>query len=89
MSEAKFTPGPWEIDPRVSTRVRDQADTTIASAGMASRVLEEAQANAHLIAASPLGFALAEEIVGHLYDKQDIYRIRAMAQEFLLKAVGI
>ena len=42
MSDAKFTPGPWEVDPRVATRVRDSSDTTIASAGMASRDREDA-----------------------------------------------
>jgi len=49
----KFTPGPWHIDPRASTRIVDDADTTIASAGRASRSEEEAQANACFIAAAP------------------------------------
>jgi hypothetical protein len=53
MSKQVFTPGPWMVDDRASTRIRDNADTTIASAGMASRILEESQANARLIAAAP------------------------------------
>ena len=48
-----YTKGPWEVDRRASTRVTDGADTTIASAGMASRTMEDAQANARLIAAAP------------------------------------
>ena len=49
----KWTKGPWSIDKRASTRVVDDADTTIASAGLASRILEDAQANAQLISAAP------------------------------------
>ena len=48
-----YTKGPWEVDRRASTRVTDGADTTIASAGMASRTMEDAQANARLIASAP------------------------------------
>ena len=48
-----WTKGPWRIDKRASTRIIDDADTTIASAGLASRIYEEAMANTHLIAAAP------------------------------------
>jgi len=62
MNESKFTSGPWMVDPKASTRVMDTAGTTIASAGMASRILEDAQSNARFIAAAPEMYDMLMEI---------------------------
>jgi len=47
---------------------------------------EYARGNGYLIAASPLAYDLAQEIVNHLYTDQDISRVRAMAKEYLSAA---
>ena len=94
----KFTPGPWTVEETAETywigtvRANTHKVGEVITGMDHGPYTEEAEArihaNANLIAAAPLGYALAEEIVNHLYEKQDIDRVRVMAKEFLEAANG-
>lgn len=83
----KHTAGPWEIDPRCATRVRDTADTTIASAGLASRDRDDAEANARLIAASP-DLLKALKVAAKLLQTVTIKQVFELGTE-AINAVGL
>ncbi len=82
-----YTPGPWEAIElnKGEALIVQPTDKTLPPICLVDRQ-PNAWANSRIIAVAPLAVALAEEIVNHLYEKQDIYRVRAMAQEFLAKA---
>lgn len=57
MTPTKFTPGPWQLNPRASMTIQSVEGRGIASVSYSSTVnpdavYEENQANAHLIAAA-------------------------------------
>lgn len=80
MSETKFTPGPW------NARWICNNDWSVAGPKPPTYMSEYfTEADARLMAAAPNGYALAEEIVNHLYLKHDIARVRRMARDFIAK----
>lgn len=107
MSEAKFTPGPWEADKwRVARLWQVQSSLgpvecckVICDTGSNKAIrTEENAANARLIAASPIGYELASEILRacgpgtgrQISDvtRQEIEPLRKLAEKFMAVATG-
>jgi len=98
---SKHTPGPWHHTGREFNDVRDSDDELVAVAlhlrvGQPERSVQEAEANARLIAAAPelldalkkMESALAKCFGPHKAEEGDRHRALAQARVAIAKATG-
>lgn len=90
-TEAKHTPGPWEVSRRNAWRVADAHDNTVASTGTDSSISYGAHvANARLIAAAPDMLEALKACLAALqaYTGFSTGVEQGMAEEAIAKATG-
>lgn len=53
MSEEKWTPGPWHVDPKRKMRVANEKDETVCTTGTSDSLSHQWEGNAQLCSAAP------------------------------------